>query len=147
MLCNFPLGPIGNDQRRLNRRRRWQARLPGRCNRASPGSRWTITRSSRLRGTTSNLPRGCIIGLAMMLRPEFCGSTVGFRLHLWDPHNCWWLWWVVHSGAEPGVRGIMCTLFAFSTIHTPSITMVFTEKEAWYLFIDLDVRKQYGFGR
>jgi len=70
-LCNFTPGPINNDQRRLNRRRRWQVRLPGRCNRASPGSRWTITKSFQLSGTTSDSPKGCITGLAMMSRPGF----------------------------------------------------------------------------
>ena len=71
LLCNFPLGPIKNDQRRPNRRKRWQVRSRGRCNRVSLDSQWIITRSFRLSGTTSDLPRGCIIGLVMMLRPEF----------------------------------------------------------------------------
>jgi len=74
LLCcagQYHTWPNQNDQRRPNRRRRWQAHLPGRCNRANLVSRWTITRSFRLSGTTSNLLRGYIIGLAMTLRPVF----------------------------------------------------------------------------
>ena len=74
LLCiavQFHAWPIKNDQRRPNHHRRWQVHLPGRCNRVSLGSRWTITRSFQLSGTTSDSQKGCIIGSATMSRPVF----------------------------------------------------------------------------
>ena len=74
LLCiavQFHAWPIKNDQRRPNHRRRWQAHSPGRCNRLSLGSRWTITRSFQPSGTTSGWQKACIIGSATTLRPGF----------------------------------------------------------------------------
>ena len=71
LLCGFTLDPIENDQRPPNPHKKWLARSPGRCNRVNPANRWTITKSFRLSGTTSDSLKGCILGLARMSRLGF----------------------------------------------------------------------------